>query len=60
MDDGDPRAALDEAERELADVERALERLDAGTYGRCERCDAALGDDALAGDPLTRRCADCR
>ena len=35
-------AVLDEIERELADVELALERLGDGTYGRCESCGQVL------------------
>jgi RNA polymerase-binding transcription factor DksA len=49
---------LDRAEGELEDVERALRRLDEGTYATCEACGRAIGEDRLAGSPLTRRCAD--
>jgi hypothetical protein len=41
---------------ELADVERALTRLDDGTYGRCETCGQALPDERLAVAPAARRC----
>lgn len=37
----------------------ALERLDAGTYGRCCACDAALETGHLAADPAAVFCADC-
>jgi hypothetical protein len=47
---------LDRAEAELEDVERALQRLDDGSYGTCEVCGEAIGDDRLAGSPVTRRC----
>lgn len=43
-------------ERAVADVERALERLDDGTYGTCEACAAPLAPDVLAGDPAARYC----
>ena len=33
---------LEQVEAELADVERALKRLDDGTYGTCEACGNAL------------------
>ncbi len=49
---------LDSAEGELEDVERALRRLDDGTYATCEACGRAIGADRLAASPLTRRCAD--
>ena len=48
-------AHLDEIEAELDDVEKALERLDDGTYGTCEVCGAALPDEQLAAAPAARR-----
>lgn len=48
--------ALVRAERELADVERALARLDAGTYDACETCGGSIGDDRLLHDPTVRTC----
>ena len=47
---------LDRIEAELADVARALERLDDGTYGTCEVCGAALADELLAELPAARTC----
>jgi DnaK suppressor protein len=47
---------LDRAEIELADVERALHRLDDGTYASCEVCGVAIGDDRLERSPVERRC----
>ena len=49
-------AHLDEIEAELDDVEKALERLDDGTYGTCEVCGDALPDEQLAASPAARRC----
>jgi hypothetical protein len=49
---------LDRTEAELEDVERALARLDEGSYGACEACGGLIGDDRLAQSPLTRRCAE--
>lgn len=42
---------------DLADVDRALERLDDGSYGTCEVCGEALADEVLATAPATRLCA---
>lgn len=53
---GSPNDALMGIDDELADVERALTRLDDGTYGRCETCGQALPDERLAVAPATRRC----
>jgi RNA polymerase-binding transcription factor DksA len=40
----------------LDDVERALARLDDGTYGTCEVCGGEIGDERLAELPATRFC----
>ncbi|CAM8642385.1 DksA DnaK suppressor protein [Acidimicrobiia bacterium] len=40
----------------LDDVERALARLDDGTYGTCEICSGEIGDERLAEVPATRFC----
>lgn len=44
---------------ELEDLERALRRIDSGTWGRCEQCDGAIGRDRLRAIPETRSCLDC-
>ena len=49
---------LEAIEVELADVSRALERLDEGTYGTCEACGAALPDEQLARQPAARFCGE--
>jgi len=55
-DDADRLALLAAIDADLEGVERALARLDEGTYGTCEVCGQALGDERLAADPLARRC----
>ena len=47
---------LEQVEAELSDVDRALERLDQGTYGRCDACGTAIADERLAAMPATRFC----
>lgn len=47
---------LDQVQAELDDVERALQRLDEGTYGRCEACGTEIGDERLAAVPAARFC----
>jgi RNA polymerase-binding transcription factor DksA len=44
----------------LADVERALRKLDDGTYGLCERCGNPIGEDRLEAIPWTRLCSSCK
>lgn len=47
---------LEQVEAELADVDRALQRLDAGTYGTCEACGGSISDDRLEAMPAARFC----
>jgi RNA polymerase-binding transcription factor DksA len=49
---------LDQVQAELEDVERALKRLDEGSYGSCQACGGAIGDDRLAAVPATRFCVE--
>ena len=42
----------------LRDVDDALERLAAGTYGHCETCHESIEADRLDADPLLRFCLD--
>jgi RNA polymerase-binding transcription factor DksA len=49
---------LEQVEAELADVERALRRLDEGTYGSCEACSGPIGDERLAAQPAARFCVE--
>jgi DnaK suppressor protein len=49
-------AIIARAQSDLADVGRALERLDDGTYGTCEVCGEAIADDVLERAPATRLC----
>ena len=49
---------LEQVEVELADVERALRRLDDGTYGTCEACGGTIGDERLEALPAARFCID--
>ena len=43
----------------LQDIEDALTRFDAGTYGRCESCEGAIGADRLEAMPAARLCIAC-
>lgn len=47
---------LDRVQDELNDVERALKRLDEGTYGTCQACGTAIGDERLEAVPAARFC----
>lgn len=53
------RRTLAEAERLLDDVERALERIAAGRYDVCERCQGPIGAERLEEEPTARTCGSC-
>ena len=46
--------------RELANINRALEDLDAGRYGRCEDCGEPIAPKRLKALPFATRCVDCQ
>ena len=48
-----------EAVQELADIDAALHRLDAGTYGDCVSCGEPIGDARLKVRPAATQCRDC-
>jgi len=43
----------------LEQVDRALERVDTGSYGICEECHETVEAERLLHDPLIRVCLDC-
>jgi DnaK suppressor protein len=44
----------------LRDVERALAKLEAGTYGTCERCGRPITPERLEAIPWALLCIDCK
>ena len=46
------------AEDSLRQVEAALERLEAGTYGICERCNEPIPDERLEARPEAQYCVE--
>jgi DnaK suppressor protein len=45
-------------ETELTQLQRALGRLDAGTYGRCEVCGKPIAEGRLEAKPAARYCVE--
>lgn len=43
----------------LEEIGEALKRIDAGTYGKCEECQAAIPKARLQALPYTRHCVKC-
>jgi len=52
-------ALVAQAREHLAEVDAALARLDAGTYGVCERCRQPIPAGRLEARPTARRCVGC-
>jgi len=52
-------ALVRQARLHVAEVDAALQRLDAGTYGRCEGCGGAIGEGRLEARPVARTCIEC-
>src|SRR5579883_277499 len=51
---------LSESERaELLQIDAALERVEQGTFGRCQRCGGAVGRQRLLAVPEARYCLTC-
>lgn len=49
---------LEQVEGELHDIDRALQRLDDGTYGQCEFCSKPIGAERLEAMPAARFCVE--
>jgi DnaK suppressor protein len=45
---------------ELGDIDAALERMDAGTYGQCTDCGVTIPPARLNAYPTAKRCIDCQ
>jgi DnaK suppressor protein len=52
-------ALLDAAREQLAAIEAALQRLETGRYGICERCGQPIGEERLAARPAAATCIRC-
>jgi DnaK suppressor protein len=48
-----------QVKRHLAEIDAAVERLDRGTYGACERCGQPVAPARLAAKPAARSCIRC-
>jgi DnaK suppressor protein len=46
------------AQQTLTQIDRALAKIDDGTYGVCERCGNAVGEDRLRARPWATLCID--
>jgi DnaK suppressor protein len=52
-------ALVAQAREHLAEIDRAVARVDDATYGTCERCGSPIPDGRLEARPTARRCVAC-
>jgi RNA polymerase-binding transcription factor DksA len=60
VDSDREEASIEVIEAQRSRVRQALERLDAGTYGRCVDCGKELPDARLDARPEADRCVECQ
>jgi RNA polymerase-binding transcription factor DksA len=56
---GEIEALASSLNETLRDLDDALAKLDAGTYGRCESCGGEIGEPRLEAMPAARLCITC-
>ena len=53
-------AIITQQQKELAEIENALRKIEAGEYGICEMCEEPIGFQRLKVKPHAVYCIDCR
>jgi DnaK suppressor protein len=48
------------ARARIAQIDRALSKLDNGSYGRCDKCGKDIGEDRLKIAPFATLCIECK
>jgi DnaK suppressor protein len=56
---GEAEALARTLQETLDDVERALAKMDEGTFGTCENCGNAIAEPRLEAMPAAKQCIDC-
>jgi DnaK suppressor protein len=44
----------------VAQIDRALAKLENGSYGKCDKCGKPIGEDRLQAAPFATLCIDCK
>jgi len=52
-------ALIGQVRHHLAEIDAAVARIDAGSYGTCENCGQPIGDARLEARPTARACIGC-
>ena len=61
MVDREVDVSLEEnAEQIVYEIDRAVARIDAGSYGRCERCGQEIPEERLEAVPYATLCVTCK
>ena len=60
MDSGRDYQIYLQQKKELAEIEEALKRIEAGTYGICEMCEEPIQEERLKIKPYAKYCIICR
>jgi len=60
VDRGIEQSLEDNAEHLLACIDAALGRIDAGSYGKCERCAKPISEERLEALPYATKCIECK
>lgn len=53
------QAVIEHTRERIKQIDDALDRLDEGTYGRCDVCGEAIAPERTVSVPLATRCVDC-
>jgi DnaK suppressor protein len=53
-------ALIDRLRGQLRDVERAVRKIEDGTYGLCQRCGQPIGPERLEALPYSTLCVSCK
>jgi len=56
---GEIDALVGSLQETLSDIDNALTKIDAGTYGLCEECSKPIGEARLEAMPAARLCIAC-
>ena len=48
------------SENVLKEIDKALKKIDAGTFGICETCGQPIAEERLAAIPYATQCIDCK
>jgi DnaK suppressor protein len=56
---GIAEALVERQQDRVGNIDEALARIEAGTYGECQNCGLPIGEERLEANPTTAFCGDC-